>query len=477
MNVAKSLIAICTISFVVFVFAKCAPAQIPPYAQAPEGRFRTVESIGLIDDFAVNDFLQDGEKVYVKGEGAFIWAANDLATPIDNKTVFSAGPIGGRFFREPVGEALQFTTAERTALRYAVGKTYMIHDTDQQKLYMAIGTGAATPPTYVDVTGAGGGGGGNIIDDNLTSTTGSKSHDFSGTQQTWNNFSGLFLNPPNGQQANIVLGENPANGNQKLYLYAPASLESDVNIEFPYELPPIGNTYMLTIESQASGPALMYWAPMDSGSTVNLSFNPDPNFVTIDNDAGSGATILPADATNAGVILPGEKAQIAEHQSIFGFPAGATTLGAFPGDLLPTNSTVYTAFATLEADAEAKQTLLGVAASSIDLGTFTGATISDNVDIKTALQELETKAEAPVSGAWTVDDRTWTVVGSTGTITLSQTPADPEKVLFHMWSGLTFLSTDGGVGYVQITGTTATVDADDYGINDGERCVVTYEAQ
>jgi hypothetical protein len=112
--------------------------------------------------------------------------------------------------------------------------------------------------------------------------------------------------------------------------------------------------------------------PISSGgsTTVNLSWTPSPTTGVVNNSAGDDATITPVNATNAGLMLPGDFVKL-----------GLITVTS-PVNLNSLTSLINNLI-----------TLSGVASGSSNLGSFTGSTIPDNQTIKNALQSLETALE------------------------------------------------------------------------------------
>lgn len=111
---------------------------------------------------------------------------------------------------------------------------------------------------------------------------------------------------------------------------------------------------------------------IDLSATIsNLGYTPSPTNGIVTNTAGTDSTILAADGTNAGLILPSEKAQISTNT----------------GDI--TDLT----------------TLSGVASNATSNGTFTGIIIPDSSSTKVALQSLETAiGSIPSAAVATVSD-------------------------------------------------------------------------
>ena len=113
-------------------------------------------------------------------------------------------------------------------------------------------------------------------------------------------------------------------------------------------------------------------------------------------------------------------------------------------------------------------------------GSFAGSILSDNAPASMLFSELETELESVTATITKRDRLAWSVVGATGTVTLTADPTDPEEVLFVLRSGLVYTGTATGATGVNVTlsgagNRTATIDAGDFGINDGDKVLVIYE--
>lgn len=113
-------------------------------------------------------------------------------------------------------------------------------------------------------------------------------------------------------------------------------------------------------------------------STTNLAYTQAASNGVVTSDTGTDATILAADATYAGLMIPAQFTKLS-YLTI----TQAVDLDA------------------MELDVADLTTLTGVASNSTSLGTFTGSTIPDNSTIKASDQALETAVELRISGSGT----------------------------------------------------------------------------
>jgi len=92
----------------------------------------------------------------------------------------------------------------------------------------------------------------------------------------------------------------------------------------------------------------------------------------------------------------------------------------------------------------------------------------------------KTKIDALAATNVKFDVLDWSVAVGVGTVTLTESPANPEAVIFHMLAGAAYQATasaEPGV-YVTLSGAgnqTATINAADLAVPDGQRVIVIYE--
>lgn len=113
-------------------------------------------------------------------------------------------------------------------------------------------------------------------------------------------------------------------------------------------------------------------------AATNLAYTQGASNGVVTSDTGTDATILAADGTYAGLMIPAQFTKLSY----------LTITQAVDVDAMELNVSNLV-------------TLTGVASNSTTLGTFTGSTIADSSTIKVAFQAVETALELKLSGSGT----------------------------------------------------------------------------
>ena len=156
----------------------------------------------------------------------------------------------------------------------------------------------------------------------------------------------------------------------------------------PSGAPPAGSSGIYTntttnVKSSWNGSA---WVPIPTGS--DLTYTAEAAQGTVNSNNGTDAVLPARTGTNAGLMLPGDVADIADLTTLTGVGSNVTNLGTFTGTLLPDNQTIKSTLQTIENTIQAGSTTangisgIGTVAAPIKLG----GTLSENTQILGNLQ-------------------------------------------------------------------------------------------
>lgn len=156
----------------------------------------------------------------------------------------------------------------------------------------------------------------------------------------------------------------------------------------PSGAPPAGSSGIYTntttnVVSIWNGSA---WVPIPTGS--DLSYTAEAAQGTVNSNNGTDAVLPARTGINAGLMLPGDVADIADLTTLTGVGSNVTNLGTFTGTLFPDNSTIKSTLQTIENTIQAGSTTangisgIGTVAAPIKLG----GTLTENTTISGANQ-------------------------------------------------------------------------------------------
>lgn len=155
----------------------------------------------------------------------------------------------------------------------------------------------------------------------------------------------------------------------------------------PSGAPPAGSSGIYTntttnVKSSWNGTA---WVPIPTGS--DLTYTAEAAQGTVNSNNGTDAVLPARTGTNAGLMLPGDVADIADLTTLSGVASNGTNLGTFNGALFPDNQTIKQTLQTIENTIEAGNTTangisgIGTVAAPIKLGgTLNQNTILDGAN-------------------------------------------------------------------------------------------------